>query len=156
MGGFYRDVQAGRPVEVLSGDVEGEGSGAVAGFPWHFLALKDFSIVVQRSQRRDQVGGGRVEGLAEVGGDGDEGADDELAFVEFDAWSLEEADYARTSIYMCSGMEWKAYRNASFQLSPLGLPASSAPIFPFRSVRSCTSSIASCVGSFVGNPKIYL
>jgi hypothetical protein len=88
-------MYASRPLDVLVGEVEVQDNVSRVGFPGNPSAKVDIAIVFRRADCSHQLDVFRVESLAEICGDGDNGLEEDVAAVDLDARRGEEADCMR-------------------------------------------------------------
>jgi len=86
-------VQAGGPVYVLAGEVEGDGEAPGTAGPLEFAAEVDLAILFGGSDGGYEVEILGMEGLSEVCGDGDDCVQKDGAFLDLNFGRFEEANW---------------------------------------------------------------
>lgn len=91
---LHRDMHASRVFNILSRQIEGEVQRAGTGRPLDFLPEENLAILFRGAEGDDEVEVGGAKGLAQVGGDGDDGFEEDGALVDVDFGGFEEANWS--------------------------------------------------------------
>jgi hypothetical protein len=89
-------MHARRPFDVLPCEVERDGDGTRTGLPFQLPPQVYIVIFIEGAERNDEGEVGRVEGLAQIGGEGEDGLDEDGAAIDGDPRRLEETNYRTT------------------------------------------------------------